>query len=128
MWHVPHLKGLTFCRAEMALRERAFDLRGTRFWRFVARFEGVKNGPILGQNDTYSTHADSDPAHPTYPAPPAPSPTRSCRILHHPTPFWSTFRNDQELLAERRSSASPSAKNFDKSRRKSVPFPLGEKP
>ena len=30
-------------------------------------------------------------------------------------------------LAERRSSASPSAKNVDKSRRKSGAFPLGEK-
>ena len=87
MWHVPHLKQAAFSRAEMALRERAFGIRGTRFCRFVARFDRGKIGPILGQNDTHSTHSDHYPPHPAYPAPPDPSPRRSCRILHRPTPF-----------------------------------------
>ena len=48
MWHVPHLRYPGFCRAEMALRERAFSIRGTRFCRFVARLEGVKKWPHFG--------------------------------------------------------------------------------
>ena len=104
LWHVPHLKQAAFSRAELVSRERAFSIRGTRFWPFVARFDGVKNSPILGQNDTYPTHSDcfSDgSASPTHPDPPT---WRSCRLLHRPMPFWSRSRNDQELLAERRGS------------------------
>ena len=72
MWHVPHLRHQVFSRAEKGSRERAFDIRGTRFCHFVARLEGVKNGPILGQNDTYSTHSDrftdgsAPPTHPRH--------------------------------------------------------------
>ena len=72
MWHVPHLGHPVFCRAEMGVRERAFDLRGTRFWRFVARLEGVKNGSIWGQNDTCppdSTCFSDESALPTHPDP-----------------------------------------------------------
>jgi len=64
MWHVPHLNGQYLARALLGMEERAFVIRGTRFWASVRALGGGKKWPDLVQNTADSPDADRPNAQP----------------------------------------------------------------